>query len=65
MTLSRGMLNVLALQRSSHRDPVTLTQTLAHHSPVEGKCVVEADIVLLGHVTGGQGLQRLHQLDDG
>lgn len=44
---------------------MTLTQTLAHHSPVEGKCVVEADIVLLSHVTGGQGLQRLHQLDDG
>lgn len=53
---------------SHSRDPcshVAMTHALFCHSLVEGKCIVEADIVLLSHITGGQGLQRLHQLNDG
>lgn len=54
----------LLLSRSQ-RLPVTLSPALPHYPPVEGKRVVEADIVLFGHITGGQSLQRLHQLNDG
>lgn len=45
--------------------PCGYDRALLCHSPVEGKCIVEAEVVLLSHVTGGQGLQRLHQLNDG
>lgn len=44
---------------------MTMTQALPHYPPVESKRVVKADIVLFSHITGGQSLQRFHQLNDG
>lgn len=43
----------------------SLVSPCGYDLPIEGKCVVEADIVLLGYITGGQGLQCFHQLNDG
>ena len=54
-----------ALARQVTETSKTLTQAVPHYPPVEGKCVVKADIVLFSHITGGQSLQRLHQLNDG
>lgn len=34
-------------------------------SPVKSKSIVEADVVLLRKVASGEGLQSLHQKDDG
>lgn len=34
-------------------------------SPVEGKYVVELDILMSRHQTHGQVVQSLHQFDDG
>lgn len=53
------------LLRRSQRLPMTMTQALPHYPPVESKRVVKADIVLFSHITGGQSLQRFHQLNDG